>query len=113
MSAADHEDWSGPGASRSARSRFTWSALLWALVYPRRGHRILPTIPGVVPGQHDRPAGCLFSSRCQYAVARCRAARPVLAGSPLAASRCFFPLDDAGHPTNDWVREATVAPASQ
>jgi uncharacterized protein (DUF58 family) len=39
--------WSGPGARRR-RGRFTWSAFLWALVYPQRGHRILPTIPGMV-----------------------------------------------------------------
>jgi len=40
-------DWSGPGA-RSRRQPFTWNALLWSLVYPARGHRILPTVPGVV-----------------------------------------------------------------
>jgi uncharacterized protein (DUF58 family) len=40
-------EWSGPGGP-ARRSRFTWSAFLWSLVYPQRGHRILPTIPGVV-----------------------------------------------------------------
>ena len=40
-------EWSGPG-SRTRRQRFTWNVLLWALVYPRRGQRILPTLPGVV-----------------------------------------------------------------
>lgn len=30
-----------------ARRKFTWSALLWSLVYPQRVHRIWPTIPGV------------------------------------------------------------------
>ncbi len=39
--------WSGPGV-RARRERFTWSAFLWSLVYPQRGHRILPTIPGLV-----------------------------------------------------------------
>lgn len=43
----DAVDWSGPGGP-ARRPRFTWSALLWSLVYPQRGHRILPTIPGVV-----------------------------------------------------------------
>ena len=32
----------------------------------RRG-RSLPSIPGVVPGQFDRPRGCLFSPRCAFA----------------------------------------------
>jgi uncharacterized protein (DUF58 family) len=40
-------DWSGPGV-RPGRSKFTWNGLLWSLVYPQRGQRILPTVPGVV-----------------------------------------------------------------
>ena len=40
-------EWSGPGV-RLRRAKFTWAAFLWSLVYPRRGHRILPTIPGMV-----------------------------------------------------------------
>jgi uncharacterized protein (DUF58 family) len=39
--------WSGPGA-RGRRGSFTWSALLWALVYPQRADRMLPTVPGLV-----------------------------------------------------------------
>lgn len=41
-------EWSGPGARRRRREQFTWSGLLWAIIYPQRGHRFLPTIPGVV-----------------------------------------------------------------
>ena len=41
------EEWSGPrGPAR--RSPFRWSTFLWSLIYPQRGHRTLPTIPGVV-----------------------------------------------------------------
>jgi uncharacterized protein (DUF58 family) len=40
-------DWSGPGGP-ARRPPFTWSAFLWAMVYPQRGHRILPTVPGVL-----------------------------------------------------------------
>lgn len=36
-----------PGQRRS-RVRFTWSGLLWSLVVPQRGQRIVPTVPGVV-----------------------------------------------------------------
>jgi uncharacterized protein (DUF58 family) len=39
--------WSGPGARRGSQ-KFTWSNLLWSLVYPQRGQRILPTVPGMV-----------------------------------------------------------------
>jgi hypothetical protein len=40
-------DWSGPGV-RQGRPKLTWNGLLWSLVYPQRGQRILPTVPGVV-----------------------------------------------------------------
>jgi len=39
--------WSGPG-DRRGRPRFTWSGLLWTLIYPPHGQRILPTVPGLV-----------------------------------------------------------------
>ena len=42
------ELWGGPGVRGGARRTFTWSALLWALVHPQRGHRIVPTLPGVL-----------------------------------------------------------------
>ncbi|MFD2741303.1 ABC transporter ATP-binding protein [Sulfitobacter aestuarii] len=68
------------------------SALLAAL--PERAtERRLPTIPGVVPGQFDRPAGCLFSPRCPYANAKCRAEAPPPLGPDLGHARCFYPLN--------------------
>jgi len=48
MSTSDVAEWSGPGGHSRTRRRFTWSALLWSLVWPARGHRILPTISGIV-----------------------------------------------------------------
>src|SRR6266851_2351028 len=42
------------------------AALLAARPQASDGGR-LATIPGVVPGQYDRPRGCLFSPRCAYA----------------------------------------------
>ena len=41
-------EWSGPGTRARSKQRFRWSAVLWSLIYPHRGHRTLPTIPGVV-----------------------------------------------------------------
>lgn len=40
------EEWDGPGGRR--RQRFTWSGLVWSFVYPQRGHRTMPTVPGVI-----------------------------------------------------------------
>ncbi|HWA87515.1 MAG TPA: DUF58 domain-containing protein [Opitutus sp.] len=34
--------------TRRARRRFTWNALLWALIYPRRRERTRPTLPGTL-----------------------------------------------------------------
>src|SRR5262245_57538481 len=47
MIAASETDWAGPGAP-AVRRKFTWSGFLWSIVYPQRGHRILPTIPGMI-----------------------------------------------------------------
>ena len=40
-------DWVGSGPRRGRR-RFTWNAVLWALVFPQRRQRIVPTISGVL-----------------------------------------------------------------
>ena len=87
-------------------------ALLAALPEHNLDRARLQAIPGVVPGQHDRPHGCLLHPRCPYAIARCREAQPPLVGPEGRQSRCFFPLDVSGHPTHGWQAEATaeVAP---
>ncbi|TNF21065.1 MAG: ABC transporter ATP-binding protein [Rhodobacteraceae bacterium] len=67
-------------------------ALLDAL--PERAvGRHLPTIPGVVPGQFDRPAGCLFSPRCKYADALCKAEPPQPRSAELGQARCHYPIN--------------------
>ena len=45
--ARDSAGWSGPGAKRRRR-KFRWSELVWALVWPRGGERIVPTVSGVI-----------------------------------------------------------------
>ena len=68
-------------------------ALLAAL--PERAHgRILPSIPGVVPGLADRPKGCLFSPRCRFATDLCRNVPPPRAGAELGLALCHTPLID-------------------
>ena len=76
------------------------SALLAAL--PERAEsKRLPSILGVVPGQFDRPAGCLFSPRCKYATDLCRQREPENAPAELGYALCHYPLDNnvpKGHP---------------
>ena len=74
------------------------SALLAAL--PERAQsRHLPSIAGVVPGQFDRPSGCLFSPRCQYATELCRSKEPEKADAAHGQALCHYPLDE-GIPMN-------------
>ena len=75
------------------------AALLDALPERAEGKPRLPTIPGVVPGADDRPAGCLFAPRCRFRTRHCDAERPALRMAFGARVRCHYPLDDAGQPT--------------
>lgn len=68
------------------------SALLEALPERSQGERRLPTIPGVVPGLHDRPQGCLFNPRCHYADDHCRTEQPGLLVENSSRVRCLYPL---------------------
>jgi dipeptide transport system ATP-binding protein len=87
-----------PGIFRHPRHPYT-AALLEALPERAAGKRRLNAIPGVVPGQYDRPPGCLLEPRCPHAVPHCRAVQPSLRSwGPDAAVRCHTPLDDAGRP---------------
>ena len=88
-------------------------ALLAALPEHNRDRARLKAIPGVVPGAHDRPVGCLLHPRCDYAVERCRTERPPLAGPSGRQARCHFPLDAAGRPTRGWRPEPKTAPIEQ
>ena len=73
------------------------AALLAALPEHNQGARRLAALPGIVPGRHDRPAGCLLAPRCAHVQPRCHNERPALQahGAPATAEsavRCFFPL---------------------
>lgn len=68
-------------------------ALLEALPERSQGRRRLPTIPGVVPGQYDRPEGCLFNPRCQNVQGQCRDLVPDLLDDTSGKVRCYFPVE--------------------
>lgn len=75
-----------------ANPHHPYTAALLAALPERATSKHLPTIPGVVPGQFDRPEGCLFSPRCSMADARCAAESPLLAGPELGNARCHHPI---------------------
>jgi dipeptide transport system ATP-binding protein len=69
-----------------------YTAALLAALPERATGRRLPSIPGVVPGQFNRPGGCLFSPRCQYATTRCVEKAPPRQGEKAGYALCHYPL---------------------
>lgn len=87
-----------PEIFESPRHPYT-AALLEALPERSVGADRLKTIPGVVPGQFDRPTGCLLNPRCRFATDRCRQQVPQLETDPDGRQvRCHTPLDAEGKP---------------
>jgi dipeptide transport system ATP-binding protein len=76
-----------------------YTAALLAALPERSVGRLLPTIPGVVPGVLDRPSGCLFNPRCVNATEHCRRVQPAFAPGPRGRVRCHYPLT-GGVPEN-------------
>jgi len=84
--------------ANSARELFAnphhpYTAALLAALPERATQRRLPAIPGVVPGQFDRPAGCLFAPRCAFVFDRCRRDAPHHARASLGRALCYPPLE--------------------
>ena len=75
-----------------ANAHHPYTDALLAALPERATTKMLPSIPGVVPGQFDRPKGCLFSPRCQHADDHCRTVSPVVANEDLGFARCHYPL---------------------
>jgi dipeptide transport system ATP-binding protein len=65
-----------------------YTAALLSALPERAKARRLPSIPGVVPGQFDRPKGCLFAPRCDYATTLCHNSVPLRREGTL----CHYPL---------------------
>jgi dipeptide transport system ATP-binding protein len=82
------------------------AALLDALPERAHGGRLL-AIPGVVPGIHDRPPGCLFAPRCRWATSGSCNIEPPLRAWQGGRVRCHFPLGD---PERNANRAADRAP---
>lgn len=71
-------------------------ALLQAVPERNRGARRLNTLGGIVPGQYDRPKGCLLAPRCPAAQEQCRTKKPALTEHGAVQVRCFYPLEAEG-----------------
>jgi dipeptide transport system ATP-binding protein len=89
--------------SNDARALFAdphhpYTAALLRALPERATARQLDAIPGVVPGQFDRPRGCLFAPRCAHAQAVCHTVAPTHADASLGRALCHFALKD-GVPT--------------
>jgi dipeptide transport system ATP-binding protein len=74
-----------------ASPRHPYTAALLASLPERATGRKLPSIAGTVPGQFDRPPGCLFAPRCAFARPLCQTPPPLKDGV-----LCHFPLSSGG-----------------
>jgi peptide/nickel transport system ATP-binding protein len=57
----------------------------------------LPSIPGMPPSLHDRPAGCHFRARCRHEFAPCTETPALEARNPASSGhtdRCWLPVED-------------------
>ena len=75
-----------------ADRRHPYTEALLAALPERSTGRRLPAIPGVVPGQFDRPPACVFEPRCAFAFRQCREAAPTPASPELGRALCHVPL---------------------
>jgi dipeptide transport system ATP-binding protein len=76
-----------------------YTAALLAALPERAQTKKLPSIPGVVPGQFNRPPACLFSPRCRFATDLCRTIVPPVQPPSLGYALCHYPLLE-GRPLN-------------
>lgn len=67
-------------------------ALLAAIPESSQGKERLSTLPGIVPGQYDRPKGCLLSPRCPYVEAICTEKTIPIEHFANRSVRCLKPL---------------------
>ena len=81
-----------PVRSLFADAHHPYTHALLAALPERASTRKLPSIPGVVPGQFDRPNGCLFSPRCTFANEHCQQVQPESQDAQLGHARCHYPL---------------------
>lgn len=90
---------SGPAAEVFSTPKHPYTqALLKSLPESSAGQHRLEALPGVVPGQYDRPSGCMLSPRCPYATDRCRTEVPANQGPLDRQVKCHTPLDVEGRP---------------
>lgn len=78
-----------------------YTSALLASLPERSASKYLPSISGVVPGQFDKPVGCLFSPRCRFATDLCLTTPPGPASAELGCALCHYPLQNGvaqGHP---------------
>ena len=80
-----------------AKPRHPYTAALLDALPERSYEKRLPSIPGVVPGQLDRPDGCLFNPRCNHATETCRTRPPERLEDAIGSVLCHYPLGNEEH----------------
>jgi len=76
---------------------YTWGLLGSIARVDRPRPDRLPSIPGLPPSLHNRPAGCHFRPRCRHEFGQCSQVPALEArdpAAPLHTDRCWLPLDE-------------------
>jgi peptide/nickel transport system ATP-binding protein/oligopeptide transport system ATP-binding protein len=76
---------------------YTWGLLGSIARVDRPRPERLPSIPGLPPSLHNRPAGCHFRPRCRHEFAKCVEVPALEVRDPAApdhTDRCWLPLED-------------------
>ena len=89
-----------------------YSAALLAALPERAKGRTLPSISGVVPGQGDRPQGCLFAPRCIIAQPVCHRVAPVPASAEFGHALCHMPLKQGRPNPQPSMKDASAKEAA-
>ena len=101
-----------PVAKLFAAPRHPYTSALLAALPERAASDHLPSIPGVVPGQFDRPPGCLFAPRCRFATGLCQTTPPVPGDDDASGALCHYALvngEPSGHYRRDKAARKSVA----
>src|SRR5206468_5440443 len=84
-----------PNRELFARPRHPYTAALLdaaPMPDPARRHRVSKALTGEIPSLFDPPSGCVFRSRCPYALPACAEAEPAL--TPVSATHAVACIRD-------------------
>lgn len=106
----------GPTAALFAHPAHPYTAALLASIPPIDGPRPahLPTIAGAPPTPQQRPTGCAFAPRCQFAHTACTTSPPPLvSNAPHQLAACVLPTEGSPLPPRQSTQTILPTPGPE